>query len=274
MENSKTVIDETLFNELQLDQISKGVEDGLDVSIFAKPEFDKAQMDQIRKGLENNLDVSIYAKPEFGWQQMLQIVDGLAENVDVSIYAKTEFDNYQMSEILNGLIANFDVSIYAKPEVSSDKMREIRFELTSKQNDLFNLITDQGDIPLRDSGPKKPHNVWLQKKTIQCKSNGSRMVHSVQTGSSGEERCHSEYKDCWLVGNKGFVNRNEVVEALFSIPEDCHLEISFSFQYEFMGELIQHFGERKRMNKWASSPTMLEFQTQKEWANIYKKFSS
>jgi len=46
---------------------------GLDVSIYAKPEFDWWQMDEIRKGLGDRVDVSSYAKPEFTWKQMKEI---------------------------------------------------------------------------------------------------------------------------------------------------------------------------------------------------------
>ena len=61
------------FNENQKHRIIKGLNDNLDVSIYAKPEFDWLQMEQIRKGLENNLDVSKYAKPEISWREMEQI---------------------------------------------------------------------------------------------------------------------------------------------------------------------------------------------------------
>ena len=36
---------------------------GLDVSLYAKPEFNYKQMEEIRMGLEDCLDVSVYAKP-------------------------------------------------------------------------------------------------------------------------------------------------------------------------------------------------------------------
>ena len=51
------------FNNEQLSQIKKGINYGLDVSIYANPEFTYGQMSEIRKGLEKRLDVSIYAKP-------------------------------------------------------------------------------------------------------------------------------------------------------------------------------------------------------------------
>ena len=50
------------------------------------------------------IDVSVYAKPEFSWKQMIQIKVGLAEGLDVSIYAKLEFDWEQMREIRERLL--------------------------------------------------------------------------------------------------------------------------------------------------------------------------
>ena len=47
-------------------------------------------MEEIRLGLEDNLDVSVYAKPEFESFQMRQIKSGLKRNLDVSVYAKSK----------------------------------------------------------------------------------------------------------------------------------------------------------------------------------------
>ena len=64
-----------------------------------KNNFNKEQLNQMLWGLEDNLDVSLYAKPEFNEYQMLQVRLGLEENLDVSIYAKEEFNVWQMEEI-------------------------------------------------------------------------------------------------------------------------------------------------------------------------------
>ena len=40
------------FNEKQQEQIKLGLEDDLNVSIYAKPEFHEYQMEEIREGLE------------------------------------------------------------------------------------------------------------------------------------------------------------------------------------------------------------------------------
>ncbi len=46
------------FTPDQRQEIAEGTRDGLDVSIYAKPEFLAIQMRQIRKGLENGFDLS------------------------------------------------------------------------------------------------------------------------------------------------------------------------------------------------------------------------
>ena len=51
-------------------EIRRGLQNNLDVSIYAKKEFNSAQMNEIREGLRDNLDVSIYAKSELTWEEM------------------------------------------------------------------------------------------------------------------------------------------------------------------------------------------------------------
>ena len=64
--------------------------------LMSKYNFDEKQEEEINIGLNDNLNVSVYATPEFNWKQMKQIRYGLESNIDVSIYAKTEFNESQM----------------------------------------------------------------------------------------------------------------------------------------------------------------------------------
>ena len=96
-------------------------------------QFDEDQQEQILKGLEANLDVSIYAKPIFNWKQMSEIRFGLEKKLDVSIYAKSDFDDEQIDQIISGLLNGLDVSIYAKPRITADMMFKIREELLTKK---------------------------------------------------------------------------------------------------------------------------------------------
>ena len=83
--------------------MNKKIYNNLNVENLIKTEwfnqFDEFQKKQIRTGLEENLNVSIYANPEFNVYQMNQIRLGLKENLDVSLYAKKEYNSKQMKEI-------------------------------------------------------------------------------------------------------------------------------------------------------------------------------
>ena len=48
-----------LFTRDELDEIFKGLEKYLDISIYANKEYNSPQMEQIRLGLEEDLDVNI-----------------------------------------------------------------------------------------------------------------------------------------------------------------------------------------------------------------------
>ena len=109
------------LDEYQQEQMSTGLQDNLDISIYAKTEFDWKQMEQIREGLEKNLDVSIYAKEYFNCAQMSEIKTGLESNLDVSLYAKPEYNEHQMSQIRLGLKNNLDISLICENFDNSHK---------------------------------------------------------------------------------------------------------------------------------------------------------
>ena len=53
--------------------IRKGLEQKLNVSIYANFEFNGKQMKEILLGLQKGLNVSVYAKPEYNWKEMNKI---------------------------------------------------------------------------------------------------------------------------------------------------------------------------------------------------------
>ena len=131
------------FDELQQKEIIKGLENELDVSIYAKPNFSSFQMYIIRKGLEENLEVSIYAKECFNVSQMsfLNFVLGnncsLKDKEKILIFAKPEFDHDQMKEIYLGLQANIDATIYANPRFDWKQMKAFREKLENDKKYMF-----------------------------------------------------------------------------------------------------------------------------------------
>lgn len=58
---------------LQMQRIRWGLEDKIDVSIYAKPEFNYQQMDQIRLGIEKRVDIILYLNPGITWMEMRRI---------------------------------------------------------------------------------------------------------------------------------------------------------------------------------------------------------
>lgn len=59
-------------------------------------EFDLFQKEEIDKGLQSGIDVEIYANPEYNWSLMQQIRLGLESKVDVSLYNKDYYNRLQM----------------------------------------------------------------------------------------------------------------------------------------------------------------------------------
>ena len=95
--------------------------------------FNKGQQEEIELGIENNVDIFIYAKKEFDRDQMREIRFGLVEKVDISIYAKSCFDAEQMWFIRTGINEDIDVSIYAKPSIPWQEMKEIKEQLIEEK---------------------------------------------------------------------------------------------------------------------------------------------
>lgn len=95
-------------------------------------DFDNDQLEECFFGIENNIDITIYATPEFDADQMERIRNGLEAGLDVSIYAKPEFNSWQMDEIIYGLEIGVDVTLYADPSNSYLDMKKIRRKLVTE----------------------------------------------------------------------------------------------------------------------------------------------
>lgn len=104
------------FSKSQLEEIQKGLEQKLNVSVYAKKEFLAIQMRQIRLGLQDKLPVEKYANPSFDWFQMEQIRMGLKDGIDISKYAKPEISYDIMQQIRLSLLDNIDLSAFTKLE--------------------------------------------------------------------------------------------------------------------------------------------------------------
>lgn len=122
--SEKDYLNSTEFSKDQKQEIEEGVLSGVDVTVYAKPEFLAIQMRQIRLGLEQKLPVEIYARPDYDWFQMEEIRIGLEELLNVSCYAKPEIPFDVMRQIRLGLEHGVDLS--SGTRFSAGVLRQLR----------------------------------------------------------------------------------------------------------------------------------------------------
>lgn len=120
------------FDVLQLEQIRKGLESGIDVSSYLDPKKSWVEMEEIRISLESGFDMTSYLEQGFDWLQCNEIRAGLQSKVNVSRYQNVALLAPQMKEIRKGLERGIDVSYYESPEFDWFQMREIRRGLEEK----------------------------------------------------------------------------------------------------------------------------------------------
>ena len=98
------------FDELQLQEISLGIEHGLnivDIDLYAQNQYNHYQMREMRVGLLNGLSfevVSFYGKPEFSVEQMnvMRVGFELGMTVEeVSLFSNPNYTWQQMFRIRN-----------------------------------------------------------------------------------------------------------------------------------------------------------------------------
>lgn len=111
-----------VFNKFQIGEIERGLLNGSDVSVYARPEFDVFQMSEIAEGLGAGLNTKIFANPEFNYKQMREIKLGLLDNLNVNTYAKQEFNSDQMKAIRTGLVLGLGDVMCTDPRFTSNQM--------------------------------------------------------------------------------------------------------------------------------------------------------
>ena len=114
----------TEFTADQKQEIEKGMLEGLNVELYARPEYLAIQMFQIRLGLEERLPVESYASPDFDWFQMEEIRLGLKSRIDISKYASKDIPFDVMRQIRKGLEQGIDLS--DKKHYSAGVLRQLR----------------------------------------------------------------------------------------------------------------------------------------------------
>ena len=130
------------FDLFQKKEIDKGLQSGVDVEIYANPEYNWSLMQQIRLGLESKVDVSLYNKDYYNRLQMQEIREGLELGIDTKVYANPDFSAESMRLIKDCLKNGEDVSSWAKPEISFDVL-ELLHKTYKDGYDVSRLINPE-----------------------------------------------------------------------------------------------------------------------------------
>ena len=174
------IYDCKVFNELQHSQILKGIEQGLNVSLYAVPEFSDLKMAAIRLALNDGVsfskeDLSVsydlsqlfqiiryrrsfpngnaHFSPDLPADKISIYITALENNVDIMPYIN-EFDSNQLGLILDCLINNYDVNKLAISGLSFEQMQVIYKGLdrnidVTQYNDI-NMSVDEMRIKYED----------------------------------------------------------------------------------------------------------------------------
>lgn len=122
------------FDVLQLEQIRRGLENGIEVEKYLDPQKSWLEMEEIRISLETGFDMQLYIAQGYDWMQCNEIRAGIQAGLDVSCYCDVNYLAPQMKEIRKGLQRGVDVSLYTSPKFDWFQMHEIRRGLEEKLN--------------------------------------------------------------------------------------------------------------------------------------------
>lgn len=119
-----------------------------DITEYSKEIYSDAQLSEIKKGIDNKVNVELFADEQLSGRQMREIRYGLERDLDVSLYSNKFFRERQMQEIRIGLQDSLDVSSYARIIYSATDMRKKRMALFNEKyaDSLETLSYDYDDI--------------------------------------------------------------------------------------------------------------------------------
>lgn len=91
------------YDILRMKELKKGYEHGINIFLYANPDFEYEQMSYIRQGLENNVDINKYASTNYS-HFLIEIIYHLLND-------GAQFDDYILEDCLevDKLIAAYDV---------------------------------------------------------------------------------------------------------------------------------------------------------------------
>jgi hypothetical protein len=133
----KSTIDESQFDEEQLQEIDKATQDGLNIDKYLNPNINSYQMRYMFEGLRNGYDVTIYDDWEkFSGEQMREIYEGLEFNLDVTLYAKPELSWVRMHYVKLALFNEYPVELFLDENIHDEQMGKLNIKLDNLKDSV------------------------------------------------------------------------------------------------------------------------------------------
>lgn len=120
------------YQQAQNQEIRLGAEEGLDVSIYANPDFNWLQMEQIRIGLKDKVDVTAYANPAYSYDTMKQIRLSIYSEIDLLPYLRRGFTDDALEEIRLSLLNRLPIDDWLKDDMCAPQIFQIRVGLSEQ----------------------------------------------------------------------------------------------------------------------------------------------
>ena len=118
---------EESYTREQEEEIRLGLEEGLDIGLYARPGYTARQMRVLRQGLEAGVSlIHLAGEGKSASEMQRDLFKRVAERAGVNA---VDFYPDQLEEIRCGLHDGIPVACFADPSLSSRQMREIRLGL-------------------------------------------------------------------------------------------------------------------------------------------------
>lgn len=119
------------FDKRQLEFLEKCLNEGVNVTRFARKEYDVSKLKLLCDACKKGLDITLADNLEFTTDQMRHVISGLELGVDVSIYALPKYRATQMTVIKRVLHEDLDLDFFLDENVP---FTDLWYEYTQLSN--------------------------------------------------------------------------------------------------------------------------------------------
>lgn len=200
------------YQKAQNQEIKRGIEEGLDVSLYSNPEFNWLQMEQIRMGLKDEINASIYANPAYNYETMRQIRLALYSDIDLIPYLKRGFVDDDLEEIRLALMHRLPIDQWLRDDMCAPQIREIRIglyegiDISAYADRGYNWMQMQ-EIRL---GLEKKLDVFIYSNRLFSHSQMKEIRLGLETGLDVSSYCKLIYSATDMKEKRlGFINRKK-----------------------------------------------------------------